>query len=210
MTRGHDKDGETGRAERIARRLALKAEPQWYLVQTNPSNERKAVSELHRAGFRAYLPKRAVYHRRKDGRLPVKRWPAMQGYVFMKPIGPADWNRFHRCQGVRGVVFLNGQPYRIPQSEIAAIMRAQRSMSYDAPNARSIRQAWVRGEKNTRRALNASRFSIGAKVYDAATAVMARVIEVTKRGTVKAIIENEQRDVPIEFTDTESLQLIDA
>jgi transcription antitermination factor NusG len=201
---------DKAREERKAIRAALKAEPQWYLVQTLPQGERKAVAELHRAGFRAYLPKRAVYKRRRDGKLPVKRWPAMHGYVFMKPQGHPDWNRFHRCQGVRGVVFLDGQPYRIPQSQIAAIMRAQRSMSYDAPNARSIRQAWVRGEKNTRRALNASRFSIGAKVYDAATMVMARVLEVTKKGTVKALIESKERDVPIEFTDTESLQLIDA
>lgn len=181
----------------------------WYIVQTLPSQERKAVEELRRAGFRAYLPKRAVYHRRKDDRIPIKRWPALIGYVFMRFPDKIDWYRLHRCQGVRGVLYFDGTPYRLARDEIAKIMAGQRAFRFDHPNARAVRKAWIKGEKNARRALAAERFNPGARVYNAAANIIARVLEVTKTGTVKAMIEGKERDVPVEFKDTEALRILD-
>lgn len=181
----------------------------WFIIKTMPNAELKAVDELHRAGFRAYVPKRAVYRRRRDEQLPIRRWPALIGYVFLRFPGPADWLAVHRCQGVRGILYVDGAPYRLPRREVARIMQAQRSMQYDAGNARTVRQAWIRGERNARRALAAERFQVGARVLDAATQIIARIVEITKRGTIKAIIEGKDRDMPVEFTDAEALRLID-
>lgn len=183
------------------------SEQHWYVVQTTPQGERKAVDELRRAGFRAYLPKRAVYHRRKDDRLPIKRWPAMVGYVFMRFPSVEDWNRLHRCQGVRGVLHLNGAVYRLPRKEVALVMAAQRAMTLDHPNAKAVRRAWIKGEKNARRALAAERFRPGARVYNAGANIMAKVLEVTKHGTIRAIIEGKDRDTVVEFSDLDVLRI---
>lgn len=182
----------------------------WYVVQCTPQNERKAVAEIRRAGFRAYLPLRAIYRRKRGEELPIKRYPALVGYIFVRfPVQP-DWFRLHLCQGVRGVLCFDGHPYAISHTEVAAVMRSQREMRFDAANARAVRRAWINGEKNARRALAADRFRIGSRVYDAASMVVARVLEVTKKGTIRAIIETKERVTPVEFHDTERLQLLDA
>ena len=181
----------------------------WFIVQTTAQGERKAVEEVRRAGFRAYLPKRAVYQRRKDDLIPIKRWPALVGYIFVRFPDKVDWYRLHRCQGVRGVLYFDGVPYRLDREEVAKIMAAQRAFRFDHPNARAVRKAWIKGEKNARRALAAERFRPGARVYNAAASIIARVIEVTKSGAIKAMIEGKERDVPVEFADGEALQILD-
>lgn len=181
----------------------------WYIIQTNPQAERKAVEEIRRAGIRAYLPKRAVYRRRRDDKIPIRRWPALVGYVLIRFPSTEDWFRLRQCQGVKGVLYFDGVPYRLAQTEVADIMRAQRAMRYDAPNARAIRKAWLKGERDARRALTADRFKAGARVYSAAANVIARIVEITKHGTVKGMIESRGRDMPVEFTETEALQVLD-
>jgi len=75
----------------------------WFIIQTNPQCETKAVEEIRRAGFRAYLPKAARdvrHHRTKE--LILKRRPALVGYVFMRfPDGRPNWYALRQCQGVK-------------------------------------------------------------------------------------------------------------
>lgn len=180
----------------------------WFVIQTNPNNELKAVGEIRRAGFRAYLPKRAQdfrHHRTK--RQDIKRRPALVGYVFMRfPDGPPNWYALRQCQGVKGVLYCDGRPYELSRAAVAAVMRDQRRMAYDTPNARLLRQAKLTGERHI---LLKTKFGIGAHVRDTATGVIARVVAVTKRGTIKAIASIVGKETPVEFTETERLELED-
>ena len=81
----------------------------WFIVETNPSSEKKAAAELRRAGIRAYLPRQAkeVRHKRTNQPL-IKRRPLYTGYLFIRfpdhmidrrGVPPFDTAR--KCQGVR-------------------------------------------------------------------------------------------------------------
>lgn len=180
----------------------------WFVVQTNPNCERKAVVEIRRAGFRAYMPVFARdfrHHRTK--KLDVQRRPLLVGYVFMRFPGPANWYALRQCQGVKGVLYCDGRPYELPNSAIAALMREQRAMAHDTRDARTLRRAKLTGERH---ALAKEKFQPGRKIFQQGSGIIARVIAVTKRGTVEAIVESKGRDLPIEFRDTDGLVVLDA
>lgn len=114
----------------------------WYVIRTNPLSERKAASNLRRIGVRVYIPKRSY---QKRNRRTGARWtvykPLMAGYVLIRfkpdqfPYGPA-WFGAMGCQGVRGVlttVLSQGEtePYAIPASFVASLMRRQRNREFD-------------------------------------------------------------------------------
>ena len=97
----------------------------WFIVQTNPNCERKAVSELRRAGFRAHMPRLArVRRHHRTGEPLIKRRPLLVGYVFMRFPGPVNWYALRQCQGVKGVLYLDGRAYQMPREHVAVIMRA--------------------------------------------------------------------------------------
>ena len=181
----------------------------WFVIQTNPNNELKAVGEIRSAGFRAYLPKRATdfrHHRTKQQ--GIKRRPALIGYVFMRfPSGQPNWYALRQCQGVKGVLYCDGKPYELSRTAVAAIMRDQRRMTFDTPNARLIRRAKITGEKYL---VVKEKFRPKATIRDTATGVIARVVAVTKRGTIEAIADIMGKETPIEFTETDRLEVQDA
>lgn len=190
----------------------------WYIVHCNPQNERKAVEEIRRAGFRAYMPRLTrVRKHHRTGDLLVKRSPLLVGYVFMRfPDGAPNWYALRQCQGVKGVLYVDGRPYELERSQVAVIMRAQRAMTHEDGETRSIRREMRRGKtkdvKTASRKVARERFYAGMHVTAPMTSVervLARVIAVTKKGTVKAIVLSEGRELPVEFTDLESLVPID-
>lgn len=183
----------------------------WYIVQTNPNCETKAVAEIRRAGFRAYLPKMAREFRHHRTKQPgIKRTPALVGYVFMRfPDGRPNWYALRQCQGVKGILYSDGRPYSLQQAAVASIMRAQRSMAFDTSNARQARQATLSGERH---ALAKGRFMPGRHV--AATVgpfarIIAKVVRVTERGTVAAIADILGAETPVEFTAADRIEVLD-
>lgn len=107
----------------------------WYVIETNPNCERKAAGELRRAGVRAYLPKRSFERRnRRTGVVSIKTMPLLTGYLFIRfPQDIEDWFTVRRCQGVRGVLAIDGTYGQIPDSIIAGFMRRQRSGEFGKP-----------------------------------------------------------------------------
>lgn len=188
----------------------------WFIVQCNPNCERKAVAELRRAGFRAHMPRLArvrVHHR--TGEPIVKRRPLLVGYVFMRFPGPVNWYALRQCQGVKGVLYLDGKAYQMPRETVAAIMRAQRSMEYEDGQTRGVRREMRKGRPDVRAAQRQAKLggmSPGRHItapMSGAERVLARVISITKKGTVRAVILSEGRELAVEFTDLDNLEVID-
>lgn len=188
----------------------------WFIVQTNPNCERKAVAEIRRAGFRAHMPRLArvrIHHR--TGKPIIGRRPLLVGYVFMRFNGPENWYVLRQCQGVKGVLYVDGHPFELPRNDVAAIMRAQRSMRFEDAETRGIRRelrsAPLRVEVAAKRAKLGS-FRKGMMVtapMTAAERILARIVAVTRKGTVKAVVLSEGREMPVEFTDVDNLKLVD-
>lgn len=188
----------------------------WFIVQTNPNCERKAVAEMRRAGFRAHMPRLATVRRHhRTGEPIIKRRPLMTGYVFMRFPGEVNWYALRKCQGVKGVLYVDGAAYHLPREYVASIMRSQRAMVHEDGQTRGVRKELRKGRTEVREAQRKSKLggmSPGRYItapMSAAERILARVIAVTKKGTVRAVIMSEGREMPVEFTDVDNLELVD-
>ncbi len=119
----------------------------WFCIQTAPQAEKKADTELRRAGLRVYLPKRSyeVRNRKGHGEPKVRFRPLMIGYLFIK-FPPALCDRHGRpqfgavrtCQGVKGYVRVADEagewkPIGIPEHLVLGFMRRQRAREFGRP-----------------------------------------------------------------------------
>jgi len=189
----------------------------WYIVQTNPNCERKAVAEIRRHGFRAHMPRLAkvrTHHRTKEP--IITRRPLLTGYIFMRFAGPENWYALRQCNGVKGVLYVDGRPYTLAREKVASIMRAERSMAYEDGNTRSVRTELRKGRPNVRQAERRAKLGsmqVGRHITAPMTAdqrVLARILSVTKKGTVKAVVLGDNgRETPVEFTDVDNLIVVD-
>lgn len=189
----------------------------WFIVQCNPNCERKAVAEMRRAGFRAHMPRLATVRRHHRTSEPImKRRPLLVGYVFMRFPGPENWYALRQCQGVKGVLYLDGKAYQMRRETVAQIMRAQRSMEHEDGQTRGVRRELRKGRADVRDAQRKAKLSgmrpgrhITAPM-SGAERVLARILSVTRKGTVKAVMLSEGREMDVEFTEIDNLELVDS
>ena len=138
----------------------------WYVVVTNPNNEKKAVGELRRAGFRVFLPSQAIQQRnRKTGERKVRFRPLLTGYLFLKfpenkhdRHGVPEFGVVRKCQGVKAFVTSANErgefsPFSIEDKDVAAFLRRQRQREFGIPTTedpkdRRARMYWP-GRKMT-------------------------------------------------------------
>ena len=136
----------------------------WYVIITNPQCERKATTELRRAGIRVYLPQQVIVRKPtviRNARHPDLRQkretrvhrPLWTGYVLCRfPAGVSEGGQpmfavARSCNGVRDFLKWRnaaGDLEPIPFSErlVLAFMRRQRARDYDgAKLARDAREA---------------------------------------------------------------------
>ena len=189
----------------------------WFIIQTNPNCERKAIGEIRRAGFRAHMPRLAKMRRHHRTKQPIiKRRALMTGYIFVRFPAAENWYALRQCEGVKGVLYVDGRPFKLDREHVASIMRAQRSMRYEDGETRATRRKLQNGYRDVGAAVRASKmeqFKSGRRFTATITPgerVLARVLSVTKKGTVKALVEFDGRETPVEFTDTNNLELVDA
>lgn len=125
----------------------------WFIVLTNPQQERKAAGEVRRFGlkhgggdFRAFIPKRSqiVVNTRK-AETKVKFRPLYAGYIFAHfPEG--YYTDLADCQGVKRILKrADGRPAIVPQKVIAALLRNQRQMKHETEETRIYRMGRRRG-----------------------------------------------------------------
>lgn len=79
-------------------------ENKWFLIQTKPRNERRALENLLRQGYQSYLPLIEV-ERLQRGKLLQKQEPLFPRYIFLNlAAGVDNWGPIRSTLGVANMV----------------------------------------------------------------------------------------------------------
>ena len=93
----------------------------WYIVQTQPNAERKAVAHLERQGFTTYLP-RYRKRRRHARRTEIVLAPLFPRYVFVSIDMEAQrWRSIQSTLGVSRLVCHGDAPAMVPPAVLDAL-----------------------------------------------------------------------------------------
>jgi transcriptional antiterminator RfaH len=97
---------------------------QWFVVRTHTHGEFKALTNILRQGFGAYLP-RYLKRRRHARKTDTVQSPLFPGYLFVQ-MDPerARWRALNSTIGVSGLICHNGMPAPVPD-EIIDTIRAR-------------------------------------------------------------------------------------
>jgi transcriptional antiterminator RfaH len=94
----------------------------WYLVQSKPRNESRALENLVRQGYETYLPLMEV-ERLQRGKLLKKMEPLFPRYLFLHlEEGNDNWGPIRSTLGVAGLVRF-GQAYAVVSNEVMEAVR---------------------------------------------------------------------------------------
>lgn len=94
----------------------------WYLVQSKPRNELRALENLVRQGYETYLPLMEV-ERLQRGKLLKKMEPLFPRYLFLHlEEGNDNWGPIRSTMGVAGLVRF-GQAYAVVSDEVLEAVR---------------------------------------------------------------------------------------
>lgn len=96
----------------------------WYLIYTKAKGEELAQSNLHRQGFKTYLPKV-----KREKRLRGKYRPFIEAlfprYLFIQLDSRTDnWMPIRSTVGVSSMVRFGGQPARVPPSLVRELQES--------------------------------------------------------------------------------------
>jgi len=101
--------------------MTIVSYPRWYVVQTQPHGERKAVSHLIRQGFQAYLPQylKRRRHARKVETVPTPLFPR---YLFVSlDLTTQQWRPIRSTIGVSQVVCQGDTPASVCHGVVEAL-----------------------------------------------------------------------------------------
>jgi transcriptional antiterminator RfaH len=97
----------------------------WYVVQTQPHAETKAVAHLVRQGFVAYLP-RYLKRRRHARRIETVAAPLFPRYLFVTvDMETQRWRSIHSTTGVARLVCNGDDPAPVPPDVVEALRRRE-------------------------------------------------------------------------------------
>lgn len=99
-------------------------DPVWLLAQLKPNCGRIALRNLHRQGFRSYLP--LIEETMRAGRSFVTRKvPLFPGYVFVadQAENAHRWRAINATTGIARLVSFGARPARVPGAFIAGLMQ---------------------------------------------------------------------------------------
>jgi transcriptional antiterminator RfaH len=97
----------------------------WYVVQTQPHAETKAMGHLIRQGFAAYLP-RYLKRRRHARRVETVAAPLFPRYLFVTvDMETQRWRSIHSTTGVARLVCNGDDPAPVPPDVVAALQRRE-------------------------------------------------------------------------------------
>jgi transcriptional antiterminator RfaH len=93
----------------------------WYVVQTQPHAETKAMGHLIRQGFEAYLP-RYLKRRRHARKVEMVAAPLFPRYLFVTvDLEAQRWRSIHSTTGVSRLVCNGDEPAPVPPDVVAAL-----------------------------------------------------------------------------------------
>ena len=117
--------------------------PRWYVVQTQPSAEKKAVAHLERQGFSTYLP-RYLKRRRHARRVDTIEAPLFPRYLFVTiDLATQRWRSICSTVGISRLVSTGDTPLPVPEEVIAALKDREDTSGFIKLERRTMR----RGEK---------------------------------------------------------------
>jgi transcription antitermination factor NusG len=105
----------------IALPQAFGAGERWYVVQTRPNREAIALVNLHRQGFRTFMPQvvKTVRHAR---RTRILRAPLFPRYVFtLLDPNCAPWRRINGSLGVVSLIMGGDRPLPVPEGIVESL-----------------------------------------------------------------------------------------
>lgn len=93
----------------------------WYVVQTQPNREALALVNLHRQGFRTFMPQivKTVRHARRTRTLQAPLFPR----YFFTPLDPDDapWRRINGSLGVVSLIMSGERPLPVPEGIVESL-----------------------------------------------------------------------------------------
>ena len=93
----------------------------WYVVQTQPHAESKAIGHLARQGFAAYLP-RYLKRRRHARKIETVAAPLFPRYLFVAvDMETQRWRSIHSTFGVSRLVCNGDEPAPVPEAVVAEL-----------------------------------------------------------------------------------------
>lgn len=102
----------------------------WYVVHTHANAEARALGNLQRQGFTAYMPRYAK-HRRHAGRVELVHRPLFPRYLFVwLDVLHRSWRPVLSTIGVSDLVRQGDSPVPVPQDAIAEIRRREADGSF--------------------------------------------------------------------------------
>jgi transcriptional antiterminator RfaH len=109
---------------------------EWYAVHTQPHAEIKALDNLLRQGYRAYLPRHRTWVRHARRRQLTLR-PLFPRYLFAGlDCGTMRWRPILSTFGVSDVVRAGDKPVPVPSEVVEAIRNREREGVFDSLDAR--------------------------------------------------------------------------
>lgn len=99
--------------------------PHWHVVTVLPGQERTAADDLSDRCFGVYLPESEHTEIRRGRKVDLKRL-MLPGYVFVF-VWDVDRHvdRIRACDGVRGLLFINGKVAIVPDALIDRVRRVE-------------------------------------------------------------------------------------
>ena len=97
----------------------------WYVVQTRPNSEAKAVSHLNRQGFATYLP-RYMKRRRHARRVENVGAPLFPRYLFVSiEVTAQRWRSIYSTAGVSRLVCAGDFPTPVPDAIVTTLRQRE-------------------------------------------------------------------------------------
>jgi transcriptional antiterminator RfaH len=107
--------------------------PQWYVAQTQPNAENKAVAHLQRQGFVTYLP-RYLKRRRHARRADIVPAPLFPRYLFVEiDTAVQRWRSIYSTLGVSQLVGHGDAPTPVSRDVIASLKSQEDNAGFVRP-----------------------------------------------------------------------------
>lgn len=105
--------------------MTILADPRWYVAQTQPNAESKAMLHLERQGFATYLP-RYLKRRRHARRTEIVPAPLFPRYLFVAiDVTTQRWRSIHSTVGVTRLVCRGDEPVAAASGVVEALRRRE-------------------------------------------------------------------------------------
>ena len=134
MTRPVDPERAASLPSKSPSCLQLSDAERWYVVQTQPRKESTALANLHRQGFRTFMPRitRTVRHARQTRTVKAPLFP---GYLFTPlDMNRDQWRRINGSFGVASLIMGGDRPKPVPHGvvdELQALSGPPNSTDYE-------------------------------------------------------------------------------